>query len=66
MKVTIANRVYCCGTCALWRRALGCTMPATPSTVNCGRTAWSDLCGQWYPSHLSARLGRRWRARRRK
>lgn len=54
------TRTYCCGTCALWRRALGCTMAATPSTVNCGRTHRADLCEQWYPGHAAGRAGRRW------
>ncbi len=63
MKVTIGNIAYCCGTCALWRRSVGCTMRATPATVNCGRTAFGDLCEQWYPSHLSGRLTRRWKVR---
>ena len=61
MIVTIGATRYCCGTCALWRRAVGCTMHASPSTVNCGHTRWHDLCEQWYPSHLSARVRRRWR-----
>lgn len=65
MKVTIDGRVFCCGRCALWRRSVGCTMRATPATVNCGRTRFDDLCEQWYPSHLSRRMERRWRVRRR-
>lgn len=52
---------YCRGTCALWRRSIGCTMPATPATVNCGRTRWADLCEQWWPGHAAGRVGRRWR-----
>lgn len=59
----IASRTYHCGNCALWRRSVGCTMPATPSTVNCGRTRFDDLCEQWYPAHLVARTARRWRKR---
>ena len=59
----ISSRAYHCGNCALWRRAVGCTMPDSPSTVNCGRTRFDDLCEQWCPSHLSARMGRKWRKR---
>jgi hypothetical protein len=62
-EVKIGRRVYCCGTCALWRRSVGCTMRASPATVNCGRTSFNDLCEQWYPSHLSARMVRRWKVR---
>lgn len=65
MMVIIGRTTYCCGRCALWRRAVGCTMRATPSTVNCGRTAFDSLCEQWWPSHLSARVVRRWKVRRR-
>lgn len=65
MAVEIDGVIYCCGTCALWRRSIGCTMPATPATVNCGRTSFDSLCEQWWPLHLSARLARRWRVRKR-
>lgn len=64
MTVRVSARVSCCGTCALWRRSLGCTMRASPSTVNCGRTTFDDLCEQWWPSHMAARIGRRWKARK--
>lgn len=40
-------------------------MHASPATVNCGRTRFIDLCEQWYPSHLSARVVRRWKVRQR-
>lgn len=65
MIVRIGRRAYCCGTCALWRRSVGCRMVASPATVNCGRTRHGDLCEQWWPSHLSARMARRWKVRRR-
>jgi hypothetical protein len=65
MIVRIGRIVYCCGTCALWRRSVGCTMRASPATVNCGRTRHGDLCEQWVPSHLSRRIARRWRVRQR-
>jgi hypothetical protein len=39
-------------------------MRASPATVNCGRTRFDDLCEQWYPAHLSARVVRRWKVRR--
>jgi hypothetical protein len=65
VKVTIGRVVYCCGTCALWRHSIGCTMRASPATVNCGRTRFRDLCEQWHPSHLSTRIRRRWKVRRR-
>ncbi len=63
MKVIVDGAAYCCGTCALWRRSVGCTMRATPATVNCGRTRFHDLCEQWYPSHISKRARRRWKVR---
>lgn len=62
MTVRIGRRVYCCATCALWRRSIGCTMAATPSTVNCGRTRFDQLCEQWYPGHAVGRVGRRWKS----
>lgn len=47
MKVEIDGVIYCCGTCFNWNPDVGCMMPATPSTVNCGRTNYDDLCEQW-------------------
>lgn len=65
MIVRIAGVAYCCGTCALWRRSVGCTMPATPATVNCGQTRFIDLCEQHTPSHAQRRIRRRWKVRKR-
>ena len=47
MTVIIDGKVYCCGTCHWWQADVGCTIPATPATVNCGRTQDDDLCEQW-------------------
>lgn len=47
MSVVIDGILYCCGTCYWWNAEQGCTIPATPSTVNCGKTAYDDLCEQW-------------------
>jgi hypothetical protein len=47
MRVEIDGKVYCCGTCHWWVRGTGCTMPPSPSTVNCGCTQEDDLCEQW-------------------
>lgn len=64
MKIAINGLIYCCGTCAHWRRAVGCTMPATPSTVNCGRTDFDQLCEQHRASHAQRRYRQRWMVRR--
>jgi hypothetical protein len=47
MSVTIDGILYCCGTCYWWTKEEGCTMPPSPSTVNCGRTEYDNLCEQW-------------------
>jgi hypothetical protein len=47
MSVTIDGVLYCCGSCFYWHPTIGCRMPATPSTVNCGRTDYDNLCEQW-------------------
>lgn len=47
------QRVGRCRQCDMWVSPDGehgrCTIPATPSTANCGNTTAEQGCEQWYP-----------------
>lgn len=58
--VLIDGRRYCCATCFWWQGRVGgegqCTIPPSPSTVNCGAQDWDSLCEQHdFPDNPEAR-----------